>query len=205
MADVATGTIAETVAAGFAHPVFDAQASFRAVLSALARPGRIVTLDRLPEAPAALQPAAAAVLLSLADFDTPVWLDAATDTEAVRGFLRFHCGCPLAEVPERAAFALIGDAAAMPPLGAFDAGSDDYPDRSATLVIQVGQLDGEAGWTLSGSGIDGTARLTAAPLPEAFAAQLRANHARYPLGVDLLFAAGSRLAGLPRSTRIEGD
>jgi alpha-D-ribose 1-methylphosphonate 5-triphosphate synthase subunit PhnH len=32
---------------------------------------------------------------------------------------------------------------------------------------------------------------------------LAANHARYPLGFDTFLAAGERIAGLPRSTRVE--
>jgi alpha-D-ribose 1-methylphosphonate 5-triphosphate synthase subunit PhnH len=33
--------------------------------------------------------------------------------------------------------------------------------------------------------------------------QLRDNHAAFPRGIDLVLVAGSRLAALPRTTRVE--
>jgi len=35
--------------------------------------------------------------------------------------------------------------------------------------------------------------------------QVKVNNALFPLGVDLIFVAGSSLAGLPRSTQISGE
>jgi alpha-D-ribose 1-methylphosphonate 5-triphosphate synthase subunit PhnH len=55
---------------------------------------------------------------------------------------------------------------------------------------------------LSGPGIKGDATLAVSPLPKDFVAQWAANHAGFPLGVDLIFAADARLAALPRSTAI---
>ena len=75
---------------GFAAPVLDAQASFRAVLEAMSRPGRIITLAAGAPAPAPLNAAAAAALLTLADAETPVWSDAGP---AVAEWLGFHAGC----------------------------------------------------------------------------------------------------------------
>ena len=51
---------------------------------------------------------------------------------------------------------------------------------------------------LTGPGIVREARLS---LPET--AAFRANHARFPLGFDCFLTCGDRLAGLPRSTRVE--
>ncbi|HEY4174083.1 MAG TPA: phosphonate C-P lyase system protein PhnH, partial [Rhodopila sp.] len=61
---------------GFADSVADAQSCFRAVLNAMARPGHIHTVSGV-SAPAPLCNAAAAVLLTLADHETPLWLDPA--------------------------------------------------------------------------------------------------------------------------------
>lgn len=188
---------------GFADPVGDAQKTFRAVLEAMARPGTIVVPPVVAAAPSPLAPVTAAVLLTLADHETPVWLDAAAAQPAVREYLRFHCGAPLVERPDHAVFAVIADPAAMPPLSVFHPGSDDYPDRSATLILQVSELDGGDGWCLRGPGIRDRARLRAGLLPAAFRAWVRDNHALFPRGVDLLFAAPAHLAGLPRSTLLE--
>jgi alpha-D-ribose 1-methylphosphonate 5-triphosphate synthase subunit PhnH len=192
------------VGVGFADPVLDSQRAFRAVLDAIAHPGRIVTVAGPDAPPPPLGPASAGVCLTLLDFETPVWLDTVAATAPVRDYLRFHCGAPLVATPVDARFALIADPGGMPPLAAFDAGTDERPDRSATLVVQVRGLVSGTGRRLSGPGIDGQARLDVDGLPLEFWDAARANAARFPRGVDLLLCAGDRLAALPRTTRVEG-
>ncbi|CAA7616883.1 phosphonate C-P lyase system protein PhnH [Magnetospirillum sp. UT-4] len=188
---------------GFADPVLDSQRVFRAVLEATARPGTLVELPLHLEPPAPLDAATAAVMLALADYETPLWLDGTAATDAVAEYLRFHCGCPLVSDPAAAAFALIADASIMPPLAAFHAGSDEYPDRSTTLVIQVATLTAGEPVELSGPGIRDSARLAAGAFPPDFPRWVAANHELFPRGVDLVLASGRSLAALPRSTRLE--
>ena len=184
---------------GFDSPVQDAQASFRAVLDAMAHPGRIVRLPRsLPSAPP-LGGAATAVALSLCDADTPVWLDAASAGAA--DYLAFHCGAPRAATPGAASFVFVADHATMPPLGDFSLGTDEYPERSATLVIEVPSLGAGEGVRLRGPGIAGEARLGVGGLPERFWAERDAIAELFPRGLDVVFACGDTLAALPRSTR----
>jgi alpha-D-ribose 1-methylphosphonate 5-triphosphate synthase subunit PhnH len=178
------------IAGGLADPARDGARAFRAVLDAMARPGRIVTVTGA--AAPGLSPAAATVLATLCDADTPVHLAVA---EAGR-WLAFHCGAPLAE-KAGCAFA-VGPWGALAPLDPYPAGTPDYPDRSATLIVEMPDLSDD-GPPLTGPGIAGTARLSL-PDPDA----LRANAARFPLGLDLILCAGDRLACLPRSTRIGG-
>ena len=191
----------ENLSPGFADPVGAAQATFRAVLTALSEPGKVLALELALEPPAPLGLAAAAVALSLLDGDTPLWCDPAS--RAAAPSLRFHTGAPLVEAPERARFALIAEAALLPSLAAFDAGSDEYPDRSATLIVEVAALGAGPTLSLRGPGIPDHRVLAVGGLPAGFAAEWRANHARFPRGVDLILTAGGRLAGLPRSTLIE--
>lgn len=186
----------------FIDPPRQAQAVFRTVMDAMARPGRILPLDAGFAPPAPLNPATAAILIALADFETPVWLDAPLARQSeVADFLRFHTGARLAATAEAAAFVLIADPANAPPLAAFAQGTPDYPDRSATVILQVEGLTAD-GWLLAGPGINGQARFSASPLQEGFDEQLRGNRARFPLGVDLIFAGPAAIAALPRSTRI---
>jgi alpha-D-ribose 1-methylphosphonate 5-triphosphate synthase subunit PhnH len=189
---------------GFADPVLESQRAFRSVLDALAHPGRIVTLSGPATPPPPLGPAAAAVCLTLLDFETPLWLDTLASSARAREYLRFHCGVALVDAPGDGRFALIADAAAMPALDAFDAGTDERPDRSATLIVQVGALHGGRGRRLRGPGIDGEARLDVDGVPPEFWNAMRANTARFPRGVDWLLCADRRLAALPRTTRVEG-
>jgi alpha-D-ribose 1-methylphosphonate 5-triphosphate synthase subunit PhnH len=181
---------------GFADPAADSQACFRAVLEALSEPGRIVPVGGSLRTPAPLGIAAGAVLLTLADRDTPLWIDPAL-AEA-RPWIGFHAGVPAA-TPEGAAFGLC---AGLPELDAFPAGSDEVPEAGATLVVQINALEGGPPLLLSGPGLRVPTAFAPA-LPAGFAARWAANHARFPRGVDLLLCAGDRLAALPRSTRVE--
>ena len=187
---------------GFADPVLDSQRAFRAVLDAMAHPGRIVTLAGL-DAPPPLAPATAAVCLTLLDFETPLWLDPAAATADVVAYLRFHCGAPLVDAPPAARFAVIAQWPRMPGLDVWEAGTDERPDLSATLVLQVDGLTGDRGARLTGPGIAGEARLEVTGAPGLWP-MLRANAARFPRGVDVMLCAGVRLAALPRTTRVEG-
>ena len=85
----------------------------------------------------------------------------------------------------------------MQPVRRFAIGQPDYPDRSATLIVEMGHLAAE-GPRLTGPGIKGAAHLS---LPET--AAFAANRALFPLGFDCLFTAGTQVAGLPRSTKVE--
>lgn len=189
---------------GLADPVLDSQRIFRAVLGAMARPGTVHAIGDAPAAPKPLWPATVAVCLSLVDLDTPLWLDAAADTGAVRDHLRFHCGCPLVDRPETASFAVIAAPGDMPPLDRFAIGDPEYPDRSATLIVQAARLTGGADRRLTGPGIRDHAHLDAAGLPGAFWAWLRDNNRLFPLGVDVVLTAPEGIAALPRTTRVEG-
>lgn len=186
-----------TIAAGFADPAQDAQATFRCVLQAIAHPGRIVHApDDLPVPPAPLLAPTYAIALTLLDFETPLWLDQALATPAVIDSLRLQCGCPLVS-QEKARFALLSGPGA--PLAAFDHGTPEYPDRSATLIWQVEDLAADRGVRLSGPGIRTSARLHVEGLPADFWALWGMRHSQFPLGVDVVFVTTDRIAALPRS------
>ena len=189
------------VGTGFEHATLASQQVFRNCLAALSRPGRIVELAPRLEAPGEVHLAAAALLLTLLDHDTRLWLSPGVRTAGA--YLRFHTGCGLADEPRDADFALIASGAQLPALGTFRAGSDERPDRSATLVIQVDSLSASEGWRIGGPGIREPGRLAARGLGPEFALQWALNHAAFPRGVDVFLASRERLCGLPRTTRIE--
>ena len=189
--------------AGFADPVLAAQSTFRAVLDAMARPGSVQRIGAALAPPSPLSRGAAAIALTLADHDTPVWLGtnlAAHDD--VAAWLRFHCGCELVAEPARAAFAFAGAAADLPDFAAFNPGTADYPDRSTTVILQVRTLAAGAGLTLAGPGIRERSRLLAEPLPHDMVARLAQNRTLFPRGIDLLLATDDAVAAIPRSVRV---
>ncbi len=199
--------MAETLAAsalrpGFGAPVPDSQHVFRRVLAAMSEPGSVhdVAVEMTPPPP--LDPATAAVCLTLLDFETPAWLDAAAGGDGTRAWLRFHCGCPLAADAGAARFAILAAPAAMPPLADFPLGSDAFPDESATLILQVASFMSGETIALGGPGVEDRREFRAAGIPEDFWKQRRELERLFPLGVDLVFASGSSLAAVPRSTQV---
>jgi alpha-D-ribose 1-methylphosphonate 5-triphosphate synthase subunit PhnH len=187
--------------AAFAHPVFDSQRTFRELLQATARPAVPRTLPVLPPTPDAAPPAAMAILLSLCDSATTLWLQ--QPDRALVEHLRFHTGTRLVTDPAEADFALITDTHHMPPLDAFATGDLRYPDRSATLLVPVEAFQPGTGRRFSGPGIESVARLQLdGPSPSLWA-QRAALEARRPCGVDLMFVCGHDVVALPRSTRVE--
>lgn len=195
---------AQIFGGGFSDPVFQSQAVFRAVLDAMARPGSIHGIARkVPMPPPSVSPCVASVALTLCDHDTPVWLDLdPAQPPGLPEWLTFHTGAPMTREARHAAFAIVGRGADLPDLVGFAIGTDEYPDRSTTLIVQVDGLSGGDAMTLSGPGIPGSRRFAPRELPEDFAARWAANNALFPRGVDLILCAPGELAALPRTTRI---
>ncbi|MGE3150274.1 MAG: phosphonate C-P lyase system protein PhnH [Pseudorhodoplanes sp.] len=186
---------------GLNASVLSAQATFRAILQAVARPGTIQPITPpAPSLPQALTASMAAIALTLCDQDTPVWLaDSFRVDNTIPDWLRFHCGCRISIEPRDAAFGF-AQAAAFPGLDSFNAGTPDYPDRSATLILQVESLTGGTALVLRGPGIQDQHLLQVTPLPVDLLPQLEANRALFPRGVDVLLAAPNAVAALPRTT-----
>ena len=189
--------------AGFSDIAIQSQSAFRALMNAMARPGTILKAPEPVTAPEPMTPVAAMVALALCDYDTAIWLDhGLRNADGVTGFLSFHTGAPLARAQGSADFAFISNPRKLGDIAGFSLGTDTYPDSSATLVIQVEALTNATGVNLSGPGIESTIRFGAAPLPENFWQMMRANAARYPRGLDVIFCSPTELAAIPRSTRI---
>lgn len=177
---------------GFADQPIEASHMFRAVMTAMARPGEIVAVT-VAHPPEPLSCAAGGVLLTLCDPETPVYLAPSHNTPQVRDWITFHTGAPFADA-QAAAFAVgVWDDL---PLSDFPVGTAEYPDRSATLIVEGPALS-NSGVVLRGPGIKDAAQLS---LPEVQAFQ--ANARLFPLGLDFIFTSGDRLAALPRTTRV---
>lgn len=182
---------------GFAAPAIDAAHGFRAAMNAMARPGTVRTISGA-HPPAGISVAAGALLLTLCDPETAVYLAPDVDSPALRTWLAFHTGAPIVTA-DRADFAL-GSWATLMPLDQYRIGTSEYPDRSATLIVEIADL-AEANASLSGPGIKDTASLALPDVAGCLAA-CQGNAMLYPLGVDFFFTSGSELAALPRSTKI---
>jgi alpha-D-ribose 1-methylphosphonate 5-triphosphate synthase subunit PhnH len=188
---------ADALTGGFADAPREAAIGFRAVMQAMARPG---TIHRLGGAkpPLPLSVAAGVVLLTLCDPETPIFLGDSVKNQDVTSWISFHAGSPIVS-PAAAMFAL-GRWDDFRQLHAFPVGSAEYPDRSATVIIEMDELGaiGEGSCRLTGPGIKDHSSLC---LPDP--ATFQSNSALFPLGLDFILTAGDCVAALPRSTKIE--
>lgn len=188
---------------GLKSPVYDAQHIFRRVMDAMARPGRIVSIDPDITPPVSGFQGLCAVALTLLDFETPVYLPQGKTGEALADWLRFHCGCPVTKDPYEAAFALLLSSE-LPSLSVFNPGDPKYPDVSTTLLLACDALDGGPCMTLTGPGIKDKQHIAPAGLADSFWLEVKADRQQFQLGVDIILGAGDAIIGLPRTTRIEG-
>jgi len=181
-----------------ANPAAESQAWFRALTDAMAWPGRLHAVGAGLTPPAPLHPATAAVLLTLVDGETPLWID--PSASAARDWLAARCGAAFAASPAGCSFAL---ALSLPDLATLPAGGDETPEASATLILQVVALGSGARLRLMGPRLQEPAVLAVDGLTGDFVARWSSNRALYPRGVDLVLCAGTMLAALPRSVTIE--
>ncbi|TIL83553.1 MAG: phosphonate C-P lyase system protein PhnH, partial [Mesorhizobium sp.] len=81
--------------------------------------------------------------------------------------------------------------------------TQDYPDRSTTLILQVSDLVSGTPLLLEGPGIETTGTIAPAQMPRHFVEQWNQNNQRFPRGVDIILATPEGVACLPRTTRIK--
>ena len=184
----------EALLGGFTDAPRQSARAFRAALEAMARPGTVWAVDGATP-PAPLSVAAGVLILTLCDGTTPLHLGPSYDLPVVRDWVTFHTGAPLVAAKD-AQFAC-GTWADLMPVDRFAIGLPDYPDRAATLIVEMPALTAQ-GQRLTGPGIATAAHLS---LPET--AAFRANRALFPQGFDTYLTCGDQVAGLPRSTIVE--
>jgi alpha-D-ribose 1-methylphosphonate 5-triphosphate synthase subunit PhnH len=193
---------------GFADKVLSAQSTFRSVMDAMARPGSVHCIASASGMPPGMMRGTAAIALTLFDHDTPLWLDPRmSEAPEVEKWLKFHTSAPIVSDPSIASFALIGNAAELPALDQFSFGTNEYPDRSTTLILQVESLREGLAFELGGPGIDGTTVLQATIEPLDLFARLAINATLFPRGIDVVLVADDAVVAIPRTTRLvaEGD
>ena len=195
-------TVAE-LPAGFADKVLSAQSVFRSVMDAMARPGSVQPIRPATGAPETMMAGTAAIALTLFDHDTPIWLDQQMSaTPEIARWLKFHTSAPVIADASIASFALVGNPRDLPPLDRFAFGSNEYPDRSTTLILQVESLTDGPAIELQGPGIEGTAALGASIQPQDLFERLAINAVLFPRGIDVVLVHDDAIVAIPRTTRL---
>ena len=180
---------------------------FRAILDALSKPGLEVSVPELADKPAALHDASIVMALALCDYQSPVWLSPRINQAEVCSFLRFHTGAPIVADPAEAQFAFVESGEFEKHFALFNKGTDEYPDRSATVIVQASGFSAPQRVRLEGPGIKQYEVLSIAGFGPKEWNLLSDDRILFPLGIDVAFVSDTKLVGLPRSTRIttQGD
>lgn len=189
--------------------VAGSQAIFRAVLDAMARPGR---LGRLPVADARCPVAGcaplAALLLTLLDHEVTFAVVPAAGDHALADRLSDYLTVVTGSRPaplDRADYVVALGGLAPGCLERLKRGTLTYPDASATLLILVPSLTAGRGLpaALAGPGVPSETVVQLAGLTPADLVALAEVNAEFPLGVDVVLVdAAGAVVGLPRSTRV---
>lgn len=200
-----------TATAALLDTIRSDQQTFRTTLSALANPGQI---ERLATAARSDAPTVngnrftGPLLMALLDHEVSFAVEPGPDAGVFAAFILKRTRCPIVST-DRAAF-VVADHSRLDPQLPLElrTGSFDYPDDSATLIVQVPTLDQDAATdlriSLEGPGVPGRRIINLSGVTgELFAARDRAN-AHYPIGIDLIFIDHEgRIIALPRTTQVE--
>lgn len=178
--------------------VFDSQRVFRVLLQAAAQPGKLFTLP--PFACGSLE----AVARTLLDHEVTFCAIGEQAVEVKKHLSRLT-GAQVSPI-EEADFAMVFGGDSEGEALKLGRGTLERPEMGATAIYTVEELSnvGTLVLELSGPGVPTTRTLGVEGIAEAEAEAIRETRRDYPLGVDVYLIDGAgRVAGLPRSTRLE--
>jgi alpha-D-ribose 1-methylphosphonate 5-triphosphate synthase subunit PhnH len=191
--------------------VFDSQATFRALLRAMSRPGTTVPVPVAdPGCPVSEFGTVAGIARTLLDHEVTLAVvsDAAHDDIATRleRYVREVSGARPAAVSVANYVISVGPLADGL-LSALHRGVPAYPDESATLIALLpAPVAGAPALRLAGPGVTHGARLRLTGWSARSIEELIAVNAEPPLGIDLILATADRgVTCLPRSASLARD
>lgn len=193
---------------GFSEPVLDSQEAFRTLLTAMAHPGRVVTLQGPSSIPEGLHRAAWVALLTLCDPSVRLFTDLPPGHCAAFALETF---CRVESVPDaaQADFVLLTNPSAWRGPYGFRVGTEKEPELGATVILQVSDLFSshepteDHAMVLTGPGIRETVGLTVPGIPADFWTWRNQLETIYPRGIDLLMTCNASLAAIPRSVHLD--
>lgn len=186
------------------------QITYRKLLDAMARPGKLVQLERPPFDSGVVENeyvlGIGATLL-----DQEVTFHAAGDPALARTLQLYTLSAP--QTIELCDYLFIDGAGAVgvPEIAACKRGAYEYPDESATVICRVERISraGEAGESdrsvklkLRGPGISGETEVVLEGLRAELLPEWRTCNEEFPLGIDWIFVDGQGVVCcVPRSTQ----
>ncbi|ETD72479.1 carbon-phosphorus lyase [Pelistega indica] len=183
---------------GFNDEVQDAQLTFRAALKALSEPGTYCQAASVAPL-ASLSGVGVALILTLCDSDSRVYLGKPFDNEQIKHNLSFHCGCQIVTDIDQADFVLITEQE-INLLSSCRLGTDRDPEKGATVLLQVTSLQGGDSYCLTGPGIETEKIIN--PQVSAQLWELRQQLNQFPRGLDFFMFDAKAMLGIPRTTKV---
>ena len=202
------------IPAGFANSFHTSQSVFRTALKALSYPGRVLKLEHDAAIPDQTNPAIGALLLALLDSETSLWCSNQSEINLAADWLQFHTDCAILKTPEEVDFLWVKNICDLPSLNNFKLGTDQYPDKSATCILEVPNLKEKSplSYELKGPGIHFKEILEIKGWEQKdyqdFLTFWNQNNQLFPCGIDVFLSDGKYIVGLPRTTHLaypEGD
>jgi alpha-D-ribose 1-methylphosphonate 5-triphosphate synthase subunit PhnH len=193
--------------------VFDSQATFRALLDSMSRPGKICQVPLRPyrSPPNGFCPPALTILKTLCDHRVSFSLGTANEMSEWIRYLEMNLAAPFQPV-EKADYVLFNGAEFDAGFARLNCGSLEFPEKSATALICVNELSDKRGeaqgavcsLVMAGPGVKGQTRLSAAGLDPGYVTGRQRTIRYFPMGVDLFLVDGKgRVAGIPRTSMVE--
>lgn len=177
--------------------------AFRAILRSFSTPAVPVFIAAVDDAPLPLLPAAASALLTLADYQTPIWLSPDLNVDIVRKYLRFHTGAAIVANAMEAVFVLSNVSEVDTFTSQLNLGSHEYPDRSTTVILQVSGFARGHTVSVSGPGLKEPVQLSVEGVSRGMWQHMQKNSSYFPVGNDFMFASAKEIMALPRSQQIK--
>jgi alpha-D-ribose 1-methylphosphonate 5-triphosphate synthase subunit PhnH len=84
----------------------------------------------------------------------------------------------------------------------FNFGTDSYPDRSTTVIVQVKSFSEGSTVQVSGPGLQAPVVLQVESASSDFWKRVQDSHSQFPIGLDVILASPQHMVALPRSSRI---
>ncbi len=191
--------------------VFDAQMHFRSLLDAMARPGKIVTLQAIDIAvPTGMNRATAYACLALLNGDTSYFLTKGSNR--IEEYLSVNTGCLPSELGE--ADFVLAQGSDDPDFVRFvKEGILTYPETGSSIIVEVELVDDSLAddalqIRLTGPGVRNERMIWVKGLEASWIDALMEKNSEFPLGVDTYLSFSDEtdepcICCLPRSTKIE--
>jgi alpha-D-ribose 1-methylphosphonate 5-triphosphate synthase subunit PhnH len=186
--------------------VFDAQAHYRIILDAMARPGKVCRLPVLElDAPEGIHSASLLTGFALLNADVSFAVPGREDM-SIGEYISLNTSSRHTEA-EHANFVFL-QGGQVQEIAHLKMGTLSYPEESATLIVDVaaisgGPLPGALALELSGPGVNGSSKVYVDGLNVFILRALRQQNLEFPLGIDAIFTdTEQRIFCIPRTSRI---